>query len=292
MPVVSVVIPAFNAEVSLAATVASAQGQSLTDIEILIVDDASRDGTLALARRLAAADPRVKAIAAGDNRGPAGARNLGIDHAKGDYLLLEDENGAVEAMLPSGEGASSTPLTAAQFLVGNLPDPAHPRKSYGFLKPLIRRRFLEEHALRYDEGLRFAEDFAFYLACYSTGARFYLVQQPLYRYRVRADSLTARHSTEDLRRLQQVDRLLLRDHAGAAEGAFLAALKRHKRSIDQRLYWRVVIDAVKRRAWLSALGASFKGWHVFTYVSAQLAGEAWRRAGRRLGSGRARAAET
>lgn len=325
MPVVSVVIPAFNAEDSLAATVASAQGQSLADIEILIVDDASHDGTLALARRLAAADPRVQAIAARDNRGPAGARNLGIAHAKGDWialldaddafepgrlaalvgaardckadlladnLLLEDEDGAVEAMLPPGEGASSTPLSAAQFLVGNLPDPAHPRKSYGFLKPLIRRAFLAEHALRYDEGLRFAEDFAFYLACYSAGARFYLVQQPLYRYRVRADSLTARHSTEDLRRLQQVDRLLLRDHADAAEGEFFSALKRHKRSIDQRLYWRVVIDAVKRRAWLSALGASLKGWHVFTYVWAQLAGEAWRRAGRRLGSGRARTAET
>jgi glycosyltransferase involved in cell wall biosynthesis len=325
VPVVSVVIPAYNAEQSLAETVASAQRQSLADIEILIVDDASRDGTLALARRIAAQDPRVKVIAQGENRGPAGARNLGLAQATGtwialldaddafepgrlaalagaardcnadllaDNLLLEDASGAVEPMMPPGEGAGSAPLSAAQFLVGNLPDPAHPRKSYGFLKPLISRAFLKRHGLRYDEGLRFAEDFAFYLACYSAGARFYLVQQPLYRYRVRSDSLTARHSTEDLRRLQEVDQRLLREHAATAGGDFLTALKKHKKSIDQRLYWRVVVGEVKRGAWFGALGASLQGWHVFTYVSVRLAGEAWRRLGPGRRAGRASTAET
>ena len=321
MPLVSVIVPAFNAETTLAETVASAQRQSLADIEILIIDDASGDATLTLARRLAEDDPRVKVIAAGENRGPASARNLGFANATGrwialldaddafetgrlaelvrtahdcgadllaDNLLLEDEDGTIESMLPPSETANPAVVTAADFLRGNLPDPANPRKSYGFLKPLISRAFLVDHGLRYDESLRFAEDFAFYLACFSAGARFYLMQQPLYRYRVRSDSLTALHSTEDLRRLQGVDRRLLDEHAGAAGADFVIALRRHKRSIDQRLHWREVIDAVKRRAWLSALAASLQGWHVFTYVSGQLAGEAWRR----LGPGRARTAET
>ena len=61
-------------------------------------------------------------------------------------------------------------------------------------------------------------------------------------------------------------------------------------SIDQRLQWRLVIGAVKRRAWIAALGASLKGWHVFGYVSIKLAGEAWRRLWRR--DVRARAVET
>src|SRR3546814_11017652 len=108
-------------------------------------------------------------------------------------------------MLAPSEAASCAPMSAADFLLGNLPDPEHPRKSYGFLKPLIARSFLERHGLRYDEDLRFAEDFAFYLTCFAAGARFYLAQQPLYRYRLRDDSLTAPHSIEDLRRLQQVD---------------------------------------------------------------------------------------
>lgn len=320
MALVSVVIPAFNAESYLAACVASAQSQTLADIEILIVDDASTDATLTVARRLAASDPRVKVIAAPCNRGPAAARNLGLEAARGqwialldaddafeperlarltgvarecgadllaDNLLLEDDGGRAAPMLPPGEVANCAPISPAQFLLGNLPDPARPRKSYGFLKPLLCRAFLEAKNLRYDETLRFAEDFAFYLACFSAGARFYLLQEPLYRYRLRGDSLTACHSTADLRRLQRVDEAFLRDARGAAPD-YLAALRRHKRSIDQRLQWRVVIDEVKRGAWLSALGATLQGWHVFRYVSGQLAGEAWRR----LGPGKARAAET
>ncbi|WP_193369261.1 glycosyltransferase family 2 protein [Pelagibius marinus] len=320
MPLVSVVIPAFKAKAYLAGTVASAQSQSLRDIEIIIIDDASGDGTLELAQGLAAADSRVTVIAASRNGGPAAARNLGLAAARGDWialldaddafepgrlarlvgaardhgadlladnLLLDDARGAPQPMLPPGEGADCAMLSAAQFLRGNLPDPARPRKSYGFLKPLIRRAFLEERGLCYDEELRFAEDFAFYLDCLSAGARFYLLQEPLYRYRLRDDSLTARHSTEDLRRLQQVDQRLLENSEGASP-TFRAALKAHKQSIDQRLQWRVVIDAVKRGAWLGALGASLRGWHVFSYVSGQLAGEAWRR----LGSGRAKTAET
>lgn len=320
MPLVSVVIPAFNAEAYLAETVASAQSQSLSDIEMLIVDDASGDGTLKLAQGLAAADPRVRVIAAPHNGGPAAARNLGLAAACGDWialldaddafqpgrlarlvgaardrgadlladnLLLDDGESAPQPMLPPGEGADSAQVSAAQFLRGNLPDPARPRKSYGFLKPLIRRAFLAERGLRYDESLRFAEDFAFYLDCLAAGASFYLLQEPLYRYRLRGDSLTARHSTEDLRRLQQVDQRFLENATGASP-AFRAALKQHKQSIDQRLQWRVVIDEVKRGAWWGALGASLQGWHVFGYVSGQLAGEAWRR----LGPGRAKAAET
>src|SRR5690606_14439691 len=101
-----------------------------------------------------------------------------------DNLLLEGEDGRTEAMLAPAETADCTPVSAADFLLGNLPDPAHPRKSYGFLKPLVSHAFLQRHGLRYDEGLRFAEDFTFYLACFSAGARFYLARQPLYRYRL------------------------------------------------------------------------------------------------------------
>ena len=322
-PVVSVVIPAYNAEATLTATVASAQRQTLAEIEILVVDDASSDGTLAVARALAAADPRVRPIAGGHNRGPAGARNLGLAAARGEWialldsddafeadrlatlvalareheadmladnLLLEDEDGATEPMLPLAETVGCAPVSAADFLLGNLPDPTRPRKSYGFLKPMIARAFLQRHGLRYDEELRFAEDFAFYLDCLAAGARFCLARQPLYRYRLRGDSLTARHSIEDLRRLQEVDKRLQRRRALTREPGFAAALRRHRHSIDQRLQWRVVIDEVKRRAWLRALVAGLQGWHVFTYVAGKLAVEAWRRLG--PGSGRARAAET
>ncbi|WP_420348110.1 glycosyltransferase family 2 protein [Pelagibius sp.] len=308
-PRVSVIIPAYNAAAYLERTVASVQGQSLADSEILIIDDCSTDRTLAVARSLAAADDRIQVIAAERNGGPAAARNLGLDSAQGDWialldaddafepgrlarltalardcsadlvadnLLLEDEAGNLEPMLPAGEVASCAPITAADFLRGNLPDPKRPRRSYGFLKPLISRRFLARQALRYEESLRFAEDFAFYMACFAAGARFFLCQEPLYRYRLRSDSLTACHSTEDLRRLLAVDLRFLENPALASPG-FRAALEEHRKSLEQRLQWRVFIDEARERSWHRALLASLKGWHVFSYVSSQLFAEVWRR---------------
>lgn len=308
-PQVSVIIPAYNAVAFLGRSVASVQRQELLDLEILIIDDASADGTLALARVLAAEDPRIKIIAAARNGGPAAARNRGLAQARGtwvalldaddafeagrlrcllglaqdcradlmaDNLLMEDREGTREAMLPASEVASCAPITAADFLRGNLPDPKRPRKSYGFLKPLISRKFLEAHDLRYDEELRFAEDFAFYLSCLAAGGRFFLCQEPLYRYRLRSDSLTACHTTDDLRRLQDVDLHFLH-HGDSHTVEFQAALLLHKKSVDQRLQWRIFIKEVKDRSWLKAILASLKGWHVFRYVARQLILEIWRR---------------
>jgi len=308
-PRVSVIVPAYNAAAFLERTVASVQAQSLSDFEILVIDDCSRDSTLAVATALAAADDRIRVVAAERNGGPAAARNLGLDHARGEWialldaddafepgrlarltalardcnadlladnLLLEDEAGGLEPMLPAGEVASCAPMTAADFLRGNLPDPQRPRRSYGFLKPLISRRFLQRQGLRYEESLRFAEDFAFYMACFAAGARFFLCQEALYRYRLRSDSLTARHSTEDLRQFLAVNLRFL-EHPALASPGFRAAMQDLRRSLEQRLQWRVFVDEARERSWHRAFLASLKGWHVFSYVSSQLLAEVWRR---------------
>src|SRR3546814_8972569 len=78
------------------------------------------------------------------------ARQCGADMLA-DNLLLESDDGGTEPMLAPSEAASCAPMSAADFLLGNLPDPEHPRKSYGFLKPLIARSFLERHGLRRSE---------------------------------------------------------------------------------------------------------------------------------------------
>lgn len=88
-PVVSVIIPAYNATRTLEATLRSALAQTVRNIEVTIVDDGSKDDTLAFARRLAAVDDRVRVLTR-PNGGVAAARNTGIRAARGRYVALLD----------------------------------------------------------------------------------------------------------------------------------------------------------------------------------------------------------
>ena len=89
-PLVSVIIPAHNAERTLGETLASVQAQTYSNIEILVVDDGSRDATLDIARELAAVDGRIVLIRRSQGGGVASARNAGAALARGDYLAPVD----------------------------------------------------------------------------------------------------------------------------------------------------------------------------------------------------------
>ncbi len=86
---VSVVVPAYNAEPWLAETLRSACSQSLENIEILVVDDGSTDGTAAIAETFSSRDPRVRLIRR-ENGGVGAARNTGIREARGRYIAPLD----------------------------------------------------------------------------------------------------------------------------------------------------------------------------------------------------------
>lgn len=83
-------MPAWGAAETLADSVASVQAQTLADWELLIVDDASLDDTLALAKRLATEDPRIKVLAHDVNRGAAAARNTALKAARGIFVTCLD----------------------------------------------------------------------------------------------------------------------------------------------------------------------------------------------------------
>lgn len=89
MPCVSVIVPAFNAEATLAETLHSVLGQAHRDLEILVVDDGSSDGTAALAADLARTEPRLTLIRQ-ENAGVAAARNAGLARARGAYVAWLD----------------------------------------------------------------------------------------------------------------------------------------------------------------------------------------------------------
>jgi glycosyltransferase involved in cell wall biosynthesis len=91
VPKVSVIVPVHDEAQSLQIAVASILGQSFGDLELLIVDDSSRQ-ELGPILSLASQDPRVKVIPHEHNRGTAAARNTGIGHARGEYLAFLDSD--------------------------------------------------------------------------------------------------------------------------------------------------------------------------------------------------------
>lgn len=89
-PDVSVVIPCFNTASFLPAAVRSVRSQGGVVTEVVVVDDASTDGSAAVAERLAADDPGVRVVRRAVNGGPATARNAGLRLASGRYVAFLD----------------------------------------------------------------------------------------------------------------------------------------------------------------------------------------------------------
>ena len=88
-PLVSVIVPACNAEKVLGDALASAQQQTYRELEIIVVDDGSTDGTGEVARRFAAADGRIRLLQQA-NGGSAAARNAALGNAHGEWIAFLD----------------------------------------------------------------------------------------------------------------------------------------------------------------------------------------------------------
>lgn len=90
MPLVSVVIPTYNRISTLPVSVDSVLRQTYNNLEVIVVDDGSTDGTGSFVRGLA--DGRVRYVQNDENRGPAAARNLGVRLAQGEYVAFQDSD--------------------------------------------------------------------------------------------------------------------------------------------------------------------------------------------------------
>ena len=95
-PFFSVIIPFHNAEKYLKSAVCSVSGQTFSDLEILLVDDASTDHGREKALKLAGEDGRIRLAFLEKNVGAGEARNIGIRRASGEYLLFLDADDVFE----------------------------------------------------------------------------------------------------------------------------------------------------------------------------------------------------
>ncbi|MBF9030320.1 glycosyltransferase [Rhodobacterales bacterium HKCCE3408] len=267
---VAVIIAAKDAETTIGTAVASALAADEVT-EVMVVDDASTDQTAAAANDAAGGDPRLRILRQEVNSGPASARNRAIDESTAPVLAILDADDAVlpgrfghllsfpgwdlaadnivflpedgfdtrSSDWPTDEGARE--LSLAAFVAGNISRPGAQRGELGFLKPLIRRAFLDRHRLRYDAALRLGEDYDLYVRALMAGARFRLSHRVGYCARIREASLSGRHDTADLAALSEATKVHLSSVA-AGDPAF-ALLRRQNRDIRRRYLLRACLDA-------------------------------------------------
>lgn len=97
-PLVSIIVPALNAEGFVGAALASVRDQPVADIEVLVVDAGSSDGTVDIVAEIVAADPRFRMVEDGRRLSPPQARNLGLRHARAPLVATLDHD---DVMLPN-----------------------------------------------------------------------------------------------------------------------------------------------------------------------------------------------
>ncbi len=92
MPLISVITPVFNCQETLDQAVRSVVYQSFSDWELLLIDDCSTDDSVANMRAWGEQDNRIHLFRTPENSGQCAARNLGLQHARGDYVCYLDQD--------------------------------------------------------------------------------------------------------------------------------------------------------------------------------------------------------
>jgi glycosyltransferase involved in cell wall biosynthesis len=148
MTLISVVIPAYNRATLLPRAVASIQAQDFPDLEILIVDDGSKDNTAEVVETLQRTESRIRYVRHVVNRGEAAARNTGLAEANGELIAFLDSDDAwlpgklqrqYELLQLAGEGTHG--VATANYIVWD-DGSQHLDNAWHFRKPITVRNIL------------------------------------------------------------------------------------------------------------------------------------------------------
>jgi glycosyltransferase involved in cell wall biosynthesis len=212
VPVVSIVMPAYNVEAYIGDAIRSALAQTYEDFELIVVDDGSKDGTAEVVKGMAQQDRRIHLVQQA-NRGLAGARNSALRASRGEFFALLDSDDLWEPEFLAEQVAILDARPDIDIVTGNgwylggikhgqcarphpdvRPDPVLASiigdEWSVFIMSVVRRRVYTTIG-PFDEAMRSNEDYDFWLRAALADCRFARNDRPLGHYRVRTDSLSA-----------------------------------------------------------------------------------------------------
>jgi len=259
-PLVSVILPVYNREKYLATAIESVLQQTYGNLELLIVDDGSKDRSPEIIKEYAAKDRRVRFVLHEENRGVSAARNTALSMAQGEWIALIDSDDAwhperLEKLL--GIVSEEERVFVSDDLLlcfdrdGELVPwrrllPSHGikfsvsknhcldidlqvflRKKAPTIQPLFPARVVAGFGLRFTEGCHFAEDFEFFCHLFRVGLKLRIFPEPLYFLRLTPVLLTTKESM--LKNFDHIfgvyERLLVHPGFSLEEKKLLASLK-------------------------------------------------------------------
>lgn len=302
-PKVSVIIPAYNTESYIAQAIESALNQTIKEIEVIVVDDASTDTTVDIANGFS--DCRLKIFINQQNVGAGLTRNYAIQQARGEWIALLDsddwyaptriekllqialaENATMVAdnLLLIQDGASIphstqldnsianistlTQISTLKFLetdtCGNFP-------LFSCTKPLIKREFLTYHNLVYDTELaRMGDDFRLYLRCLVHGASFFFTPKAYYFQRLRQGSLTTQNMVNIINDFYVGNQNLLKEEYIQKYSEVVDILNKDAEILKKNISYYTVVTLIKNKKWLNALWAMVRNPYFFRRLYSQL----------------------
>ncbi|MHC5598603.1 MAG: glycosyltransferase family 2 protein [Nostoc sp.] len=285
-PKVSVIIPAYNTEAYIAKAIQSALEQTLTDIEVIIVDDGSSDKTVEVAKSFT--DQRLKVIVNQQNLGVSAARNRALKAAQGEWiavldsddwyaperlerlvLLAEEKNADMIAddLHLIRDGATSPWSTLIQESGEHIDKILQIDMVYfvetdvyrqlglhlGLSKPLFKREFLVKHGIEYDEEIRMGQDFWIDMKCLIKGSRFFLEPKPYYFYRSRPGSLVYQSQLARLNQYCKATNDFMQQEIVKKNPDLMRALYYNLAVYKKNLAYLQVVEPIKQGKWLTAL---------------------------------------
>lgn len=276
---VTVLIPCYRNADIIGDAVRSALGQTV-EPQVIVIDDASGDGTADAARAAGEGSSRLIVMSAETNQGPGAARNLGLDRTGTPWVALLDSDDRMApdrlekllAVAREGgwdfvaddilrvtdwerpeagrrlwrdEPVGLVDLDLARFVRENIAHHTGRGRELGFVKPLMSTRFLNQHGLRYNPAMRLAEDYDLYARALLAGARFCVTDPLGYLAFDTPGSLSKAHRAEALEQVYRADRRLLGDPR-LPESA-RRHVREHLRLSHEKWAWVRLIEAVKAR---------------------------------------------